>query len=294
MRPSVWDRSHISRRHLLLGGGAMLTAMNGFATTPACVLNSEQEEGPYYVDGAKLRGDVTEGRPGVPVRLRVALVDAKTCAPLTNSAVDIWHCDSEGVYSGFTAQGGGGPGGPGGPGGFPGPQGRRGGPQFGPDMPPPGFGPGGRGPRKIDETRFLRGVQLTNGQGVVEFASLYPGWYQGRAIHIHMKIHLGGERSNDTYLGGHVCHTGQLFFPEDLTEKVAKMEPYAKRLQVHRTTQEEDNVFQSQHGSSCLVQVERIRKGSDQDGFIASATLAVNPEATPQLVGPGGRGRGGR
>lgn len=165
-------------------------------------------------------------------------------------------------------------------------------------MPPPPdgiqpFGRGGRGPRKIDETRFLRGVQMTNQQGLAEFATLYPGWYQGRAIHIHMKVHLGGEKGAETYRGRHVSHTGQLFFPEDLTERIANTEPYSKRLSVHRTTQDEDNVFRSQHGSSSMVQVERIARGADLDGFVATATLAIDPEATPRPVAVGGRGRGG-
>jgi protocatechuate 3,4-dioxygenase beta subunit len=294
-----WNYFSVSRRGFLLGSAAALTSFKGLAGTPACVLASEQEEGPYYVDGGKLRGDITEGKRGVPVKLRVALVNAKTCEPLPDAALDIWHCDAEGVYSGFTAnspdgpgpgRGPGGRGGPVGPG-MPPPPGQ----QFGPGAPPPpGFGPGGRGPRKIDETRFLRGVQITNRQGTAEFSSLYPGWYSGRAIHIHLKVHLGGNMAAETYKGGHVSHTGQLFFPEDLTEQVAKMEPYAKRLQIHRTTQEEDQIFQSQHGSSSMVQVERNKKGSNAEGFIATVTLAIDPEATPRPVaGRGGRGPGG-
>jgi protocatechuate 3,4-dioxygenase beta subunit len=251
----------------------------GFASTPACVLTSEQEEGPYYVDGAKLRADITEGKPGVPVKLRVALLDSRTCAPLDAAALDIWHCDASGVYSGFTSANADGGGGPGGPGGGPPPPPGAG--RFRPDGPPPGNGPeGGRGPRrKIDETRFLRGVQITDKRGLAEFTTLYPGWYVGRAIHIHLKVHLGSER-------GRVAHTGQLFFPEDLTQQVAKLEPYAKRTRVHRTTQEEDHVFHQQNGSSMLMRLERVSRGSDAEGFIATVTLAVDPEATPTLRRP--------
>jgi protocatechuate 3,4-dioxygenase beta subunit len=132
--------------------------------------------------------------------------------------------------------------------------------------------------RQTDAKRFLRGVQVTNDQGIVEFATVYPGWYSGRAIHIHTKVHLGG----------HVSHTGQLFFPEDVTADIAKLEPYAKRLNVHRTTQQEDHVFQDQHGSECMVKLARLKKGSNADGFVAAVTLAVDPEATPAPVGFGG------
>ena len=82
---------------------------------PACTLMAEQEEGPYYIDGSTLRQDLTEGRPGLAVRLRVALLDAKGCAPLEGAALDIWHCDALGVYSGFTTSSPDGRGGPGGP-----------------------------------------------------------------------------------------------------------------------------------------------------------------------------------
>jgi protocatechuate 3,4-dioxygenase beta subunit len=282
---SSTHRFHPTRRGLLLGAAALLSP-KGFANTPACVLASEQEEGPYYVDGAKFRPDITEGKPGVPVQLRVALVDARRCSPLTGAALDIWHCDAGGVYSGFTSSNpdGPGPGGRGpGPGGPPPPP-PDGAALFRPGMPPPGFGPGPRGSRKIDETRFLRGIQMTDEQGLAEFTTLYPGWYAGRAIHIHLKVHLGGDHRADLYRGGHVSHTGQLFFPEDITANVAKIQPYAKRLTVHRTTQEEDQIFRSQHGGSSLVRLERIRKGSDAEGFVATVTLAVDPDATPAPV----------
>ena len=236
---------------------------------------AEQEEGPYYVPAAKLRRALTENKIGVPLRLQVQVVNARTCAPLPDAAFDIWHCDAAGVYSGFTAMGSG----------------------FGPGGPPPnGFRPwGGRGSgeRKIDATRFLRGVQVTDKAGMVEFETLYPGWYQGRTIHIHMKVHLAGT-ANETYEGGHVCHTGQMFLPEELTERIAKMSPYVGNSKVHRTTQAEDHVFQEQHGSGLIAGVERLAKnGQDSDGFVASITLAVDPDATPAQVGFGG-GRGPR
>lgn len=248
----IESRSHpplpLTRRGLLLGGAAFIASHKLVSATPTCSLVSEQEEGPYYIDDEALRRDITEGRPGLPLKLRVALVDAKRCAPLTNAALDIWHCDALGVYSGFTANSPDGP-----PGG-----GRASGR---PRTPPPNGGPpreGGMRPppgmRQTDKTRFLRGVQLTDQQGIVEFVTLYPGWYSGRAIHIHLKVYLGGEASGGKYAGGHVSHTGQLFFPEDITEQVAKLEPYANRLRVHRTLQSEDGIFHSQKRQRVFTQ----------------------------------------
>jgi protocatechuate 3,4-dioxygenase beta subunit len=124
-------------------------------------------------------------------------------------------------------------------------------------------------------------VQVTDKAGVVEFATVYPGWYEGRTIHIHMKVHCGG----------HVSHTGQIFLPEDITADVAKLEPYARRAKVHRTTHEEDGIFTGEHGDLSMAALTRLAKGSNAKGFLATVTLAVDPEAIPAAVGMGG-GRG--
>lgn len=78
---------------LLPSGSAALAA--------ACVLTPEQTEGPYYIPKEKIRSNLVEHRPGTPLRLRLAVVDASTCSPLKGAAVDIWHCDATGIYSGF-------------------------------------------------------------------------------------------------------------------------------------------------------------------------------------------------
>jgi len=65
-----------------------------------CVLTPEQTEGPYYVDTEKVRRDVREGRPGIAMLLRTTVVDASTCKPVKAAAVDVWHCDAGGAYSG--------------------------------------------------------------------------------------------------------------------------------------------------------------------------------------------------
>jgi len=260
---------HLSRRGFLIGGAALAGAWRAMPSTPACVLTTEQEEGPFYVDASKVRRDITEDKQGVPLQLKIALVNAKTCSPLANAALDIWHCDAMGVYSAFTDVKMGPPPGAG-------PGGR---PPMGP--PPEGFGPPpGMGNRHLDKTRFLRGIQPTDSSGMAQFQTIYPGWYQGRTIHIHMKVHVGGN----------VAHTGQLFFPEDITERIAKLQPYAKHSDLHLTTQAEDHVFQDEHGAPGLVTLARIQPRSDSAGFIATVTVAVDPEATPAPVGMRGPG----
>jgi protocatechuate 3,4-dioxygenase beta subunit len=141
-----------------------------------CVLAPEQTEGPYYVDGAALRRNVTEGKPGVALTLRLAVVNASNCKPLKGAAVEIWHCDAAGVYSGTSAQG-------------------------------------------TENERFLRGVQRTDAKGLGIFRTIYPGWYQGRTVHIHTMVHIGGN----------VVHTGQLYFADAVTDAVYTRSPYDRR-----------------------------------------------------------------
>jgi protocatechuate 3,4-dioxygenase beta subunit len=66
---------------------------------------------------------------------------------------------------------------------------------------------------------YLRGTQVTNSDGIVEFTTIYPGWYMGRTVHIHAKVHLDSQ----TVL------TTQLYFDEDVTASVYERDPYASR-----------------------------------------------------------------
>jgi protocatechuate 3,4-dioxygenase beta subunit len=142
----------------------------------SCVLAPEQTEGPYYVDDAAVRRNVTEGRPGVALTLRLTVVDASTCKPVKGAAVEIWHCDAGGTYSGTSQQG-------------------------------------------TEDERFLRGVQRTDANGVAILRTIYPGWYQGRTVHIHTMVHIGGN----------IVHTGQLYFSDTVTDAVYKRSPYSSR-----------------------------------------------------------------
>jgi len=253
----------------------------------ACLLIHEQEEGPYYVDREILRKDITEGKPGVPLLLRLTLFDVKTCQPLENAALDIWHCDALGTYSGYTAFQPG-PGGPGGPGGPSGP-GRMPPPSPGSD-PGPGGPPMGGPPKRhpTDKQIFLRGVQLTDAKGLVEFSTIYPGCYQGRTNHIHLKVHIGGHAEGSDYKGGHVAHTGQIFFPEDITKGVVSLKPYADH-KIARVTLDEDGVFTSQQGSQTIATLAPRTPGNPTAGYIATLSIAVDRDATPaptRMAGP--------
>jgi protocatechuate 3,4-dioxygenase beta subunit len=175
----------------------------------SCVLTPELTEGPYYLPNEAVRRNITEGRPGTPLALRLTVVDASTCKAIRNAKVDIWHADALGVYSGV--------------------QGNTG--------------------------TFMRGIQPTNAHGIALFDTVYPGWYQGRAVHIHVKVHLGGS----------VVHTGQLFFPDTLTDAVYKNAPYDTRG-ARDTRNATDSIYRNGGSRSVLA---LVKSGSGYVGTIA-------------------------
>ena len=211
----------------LLGGVVALAgwkaASSGAAGGPAavasgqvtCVLTPELTEGPYYIDGEKVRRNITEGKPGAPLTLRLVVVDASTCRPIKGASVDIWHADAGGVYSGF------------------------------------GAGSGNR--------TFMRGIQKTDAAGIATFQTVYPGWYQGRTVHIHVKVHVDGN----------VVHTGQLFFNDTVTDGVYRRPPYSKRP--NRTTRNAADSIYVNGGSKSVVKI--LKRGT---GYAGTVTMGVH------------------
>jgi protocatechuate 3,4-dioxygenase beta subunit len=202
----------------LVGGvaglGAWRAASAPASRTVSCVLTPELTGGPYYLSGEKLRRNITEGRPGTRLDLRLSVLDATTCRPVPGALVDIWHADALGIYSGF------------------------------------GAGSSNR--------TFMRGVQRTDRSGLAVFRTVYPGWYQGRTVHIHVKVHVGGN----------VVHTGQLFFSDTLTDAVYRRAPYTRRPG-RSTRNRQDAIFQS-GGRQSLLAVRR--KGS---GYVGSIDMGI-------------------
>ena len=98
-------------------------------------------------------------------------------------------------------------------------------------------------------TNFLRGAQRTNANGVATFQTIYPGWYPGRAVHIHVKVHVGGA----------VVHTGQLFFPAAITNAVYKTAPYKSHGAHPDTTNASDAIYRN-GGDKGVVKLTRQRR----------------------------------
>ena len=295
------QNSRLTRRRFLSASAAaasVLRLIPASAATPM-KLTPEQEVGPFYLADEMIRTDIAEDRQGIPLRLRLVVLDSRSGAALKAAAIDLWHCDALGLYSGFTEMHlgpppGGRSGGPGGPPPLPGE--RPGGLEGGYEGPPHD----GHGPPQMhatDKLTFLRGIQMTDGDGAVTFQTIFPGFYDGRTNHVHFKVRLDGHREGKTYAAGHTSHVGQVFFPEDLNVKLMAHGPYAQH-KIHRTTAAEDGIFNGQHGSACVATLVAAETDRPEAGFRAELRVSVDPTATPKPVGgmggPGGPPPGGR
>ena len=174
----------------------------------------QQTEGPYFVDGMPNRSDIksdsSDGsmQEGIPLDLVINLydIDDSSCTPLEGARVDIWHANSQGIYSGVLLQG-------------------------------------------TSGENFLRGYQVSDDNGTTRFNTIYPGWYEGRAIHIHIKVRTF-EGTQET-----LEWTSQFYLPNSANEQVHSQPPY------------------SEHGAVSIVnENDGIYAGASTDGLIQANT----------------------
>ncbi|MDT9698574.1 intradiol ring-cleavage dioxygenase [Streptomyces sp. P17] len=236
-------------------------------------LTSETTEGPYYIDADKIRQDITEDKEGIPLVLNLKVIDSETCKPIRNAAVDIWHCDALGIYSGYESLS------TGGGGGAPPTDAPSGEPTGEPPSGAPSGGTGGGVHEEpTDDERYLRGTWKTDKQGRVTFRTIFPGWYRGRTVHIHTKVHVDGEWTDAGYEGGTTCHTGQFFFDEESVLASAEVEPYATST-TERTTLTEDTIYDQSGTTGGLLKLKYSKKNIAK-GVVGSITMGVDPDAT--------------
>jgi protocatechuate 3,4-dioxygenase beta subunit len=204
--------------------GALASMLSMCAT---CRSWSEQDEGPYHRDAQPLRRDIVEDRDGVALQLGIRVV-ANCGAPAHDATVEIWQCDALGRYSGFPP----------------------------PDDSVVDTADAPRGEYLADQT-FLRGSQLTDAAGMVEFRTIYPGWYPGRTVHIHLMVHAEA-----------VTLTSQLYFPDEVSDRVLSLAPYAERPG-RDTTNKTDEIFPT-GGDPAVLDVTPV-----SDGYRAAICLAL-------------------
>lgn len=206
------------------------------ATSSVCVLNAEVTEGPYSLEGALVREDIREDKEGFEVQYTFTVVDvANDCAPLADALVEIWHCDHLGEYSGFV---------------------------------------GGNGHTEEDNGTFLRGGQLTDENGECNITSIWPGHYVSRAVHVHMRVHTDVTLTDDSYTGGEIIHTGQLFFDQDINTEIQATSPYSANT-TKETLLENDGIYDDGGASSGLLTLTALGS-SVSDGYKATLTVGVD------------------
>ncbi|GAB5409628.1 MAG: protocatechuate dioxygenase [Balneolaceae bacterium] len=251
----------LSRRQILLGFGAAGTSallapffsskINALTIIPSkipnCIVTPESTEGPFYFATNLIRKDITEGLPGTLLDLKLKIVDAESCSPIQDAIVDVWSCDSNGEYSGYETV----------------------------------YSPSGdmleqRGLPKNEEMhsndarpknheepnnekKFMRGAQVTNDMGEVEFLTIYPGWYPDRAPHIHIKVYVNDKE----------VFTSQMYFPEEITDKIYAQEVYAQKKGM-RLLNTDDNLFLRTDGKP-IIQITEV-----EEGVIGTLTFGVN------------------
>lgn len=198
---------------------------------PFCVVRPALTEGPYFVDEKLNRSDIRSDpstnavKPGVPLGLTflVSKVSGTSCAALANATVDVWHCDALGAYS---------------------------------DATDPTFG-------STKGTKFLRGYQTTDANGKAAFTTIWPGWYRGRAVHIHFKIRA-------TAANGQVSDfTSQLFFDETLNDQIFAQSPYAQKGVSGRLRNTGDGIFQQSGGKLTIAPTK------SGDGYAATFDIGL-------------------
>ncbi|KAB8201341.1 aromatic compound dioxygenase [Aspergillus parasiticus] len=230
-----------------------------------CVLTPEVTRGPYvWPRSQTLRQDMTEDQPGVPLWLDIGVLDMATCEPLPNVLLDFWHCNATGSYSSFT-----------------------------------GLSPNtdfvellselnitdydlGVTDLHTDDTTWLRGMWPTNENGVMEMKTVFPGFYTGRAIHIHVQVHTDWSvRENGTIIGSNTVSTGQIYFEEELEQQIMSLEPYASHTQINRTTNAADSVFSqdTEGGYNPIVSIVPADGKDVTKGMIGYITIGVDTTA---------------
>lgn len=151
---------------------------------------------------------------------------------MPGAIVDLWQCDARGEYSAF--------------------EDRR-----------AGFDNRGR--------QFLRGYQVTDDAGVARFTTIYPGWYSGRAVHIHFKVRA------DAGAGRAFEFTSQFFFAEDANDHIHATAPYAEKGK-RDTLNARDGIY-GNGGDQLILRI------ADRDSDVLTSTFGIGLDLSDTETG---------
>lgn len=199
---------------------------NTDSTDGTCSTSPSETKGPFPIKTPSelVLENIKSDRIGIPLLIKLKVENKNNnCAPLSNVLLDIWHCDKDGNYSEY----------------------------------------GGTQMQQTDysSVHFLRGRQTSDSNGEVSFISIYPGWYRGRAPHIHVEVL--------TTSGSSLLVT-QIAFPENISSEVYESTNYVAHGQAD-TSNESDNIF-----ADSLSKELATVTGNLTDGFTLNQTIIVS------------------
>ena len=179
------------------------TTTGGTTSSGTCTVTDTDTEGPYptHSPSSFVRQDIRDGQAGVTQTINITVKNVNnSCAVLSGAIVDIWHCSALGYYSEYASN------------------------------------PGGGSYSSVDTTslHFLRGRQTSDSNGLVSFTSIFPGWYSGRAPHIHVHIYSSN---------GNSLLVTQIALPEDVYNTVYTTAADYKTKGTPDTSNEKDSIL---------------------------------------------------
>jgi protocatechuate 3,4-dioxygenase beta subunit len=214
------------------------------SASPACALTCELIQGPCYDATSENRSDISDGLPGLPMRMQLRLLD-ESCKPIAGALVEVWHASPVGKYSGNDAA--------------------HEAIAFCTENDP-----------DFTSHEYFRGKQTSNENGVVTFDSCFPGWYHGRAIHVHAMVTVNG----------HAFLTTQLCFDDALNEDICTTQTiYASRGKIE-TTDRNDRTFPTRDLANYTFETAKMTDGA----LLASKTLVLRSSLDEKLCSYGGFG----
>jgi protocatechuate 3,4-dioxygenase beta subunit len=180
---------------------AATTVAANAAAVPACVVRPEVTEGPYYVDEDLVRSDIRSDPSTGTMREGTPFVLTFNVSKVSSGSCTAFEGATVEIWHCDAA------------GAYS-------------DVTDPGFSTKGQ--------KWLRGSQVTDASGKATFTTIYPGWYSGRAVHIHYKVHPDTSK----------VFTSQLFFDDTLSQQVFAQAPYASKGGKPDTLNSTDSIYQ--------------------------------------------------
>jgi len=225
------DRRNFLKLSGVIGAASLIPYKNLIASdispvkTDECVLIPTETAGPFPLDLSDneffFRQDVREDRTGVQLNMKFKILGFGNCEPMQNVRVHIWHCDKDGLYSGYQGEEG---------------------------------------------LTYLRGWQMADTNGEVEFITILPGWYPGRVCHIHFQV----------YVSSMYAAISQLTFEVDTKNNIYESNPYLYTKGIDPVLPSQDGVF----ADGYEYQLAGLTPNVDTGGYDSYLEVTVQGDGT--------------